>query len=79
MAVKKKSSLKIKTTSKDIENVIYRGGKISEEDKKPDRSVHVFNLRIPAKLLDKIDKAREDRDIAISRHQWILEAISNFL
>lgn len=81
MAVKKKAtkSLSIKY---DIDEVINRGGKTTEESKNQQRQIDEetrFTLRIPQSLIDKIDDARQGRVGNISRNQWIIEAIASGL
>lgn len=38
-----------------------------------------FTLRIPQKLINKIDKNRKKRVGNVSRNQWILDAITVYL
>lgn len=77
MTVKKKAS-KNKTTQYSVDEIINRGGKTIEESSVQvvDLAETRFTLRIPNKMIDKIDKDREKRIGNVSRNQWILEAIA---
>jgi hypothetical protein len=79
MTVKKKSTQQ-KNIQDNIEDVINRGGKVSTDSKhqvKEEVEEEVrFTLRIPQKLINKIDKDRESRIGNVSRNQWILEAVA---
>lgn len=67
-----------------IERVIEKGGSVIA-DKKPTPSTTEnvegdevrFTLRIPKKLIDKVDAGRKKRVGNVSRNQWILEVIEN--
>ena len=78
MAVKKKAS---KNTSYqyDIDEIINRGGKTSGDSsaKEIETEEARFTLRIPTKMIEKIDKDRKKRIGNISRNQWILETIAD--
>jgi hypothetical protein len=77
MTVKKKAS-KNKSHQYNVDEIINRGGKTSAENSSPevDLAETRFTLRIPNKMIDKIDKDREKRIGNVSRNQWILEAIA---
>lgn len=77
MVIKRKEKKKV-ASSEVIENIINRGGSTVESGikEKPSKAEIRFTLRIPAKLIKKLDEARKVRDIKISRNHWILEAIS---
>ncbi len=68
---------------KKFDDVINRGGKTSDEstqrELKPSEEEVRFTLRIPAKLIEKIDAARAPRVGNVSRNQWILEVIHKSL
>lgn len=77
MTVKKKAS-KNKSHQYNVDEIINRGGKTSAESlpQEIDLAETRFTLRIPNKMIDKIDKDREKRIGNVSRNQWILEAIA---
>jgi hypothetical protein len=59
---------------KQIEQFISKGGGISNNFGE-EESDHRLTLRIPKKLLEKIDLKRKERVGNISRNLWILEVI----
>lgn len=78
MTVKRKA-IKSKPTQYNIEEIINRGGKTTEDsrgDQKQEELEIRFTLRIPQKMINEIDKERDSRVGNISRNQWILEAIA---
>ncbi|KKL80180.1 hypothetical protein LCGC14_2007310 [marine sediment metagenome] len=78
MVIKKKE-IKKTASLEAIDHVINKGGSttIESETKEESSNAEVrFTLRIPFKLIKKIDEARKVRDIKISRNHWILEIIS---
>lgn len=79
MTVKKKASKTPKPVQYDIDDIINRGGKTTEDSKMHQRQEEAeirFTLRIPHKLINTMDKNRESRIGNVSRNQWILEAIA---
>ena len=82
MTVKKKAT-KPKHVQYDFDDVINRGGKVSADSKsqaKEEEQDEVrFTLRIPYKLINKIDQDRKSRIGNVSRNQWILEAVAEKL
>ena len=77
MTVKKKVS-KSSNTKYEIEDIINRGDKTTGDSKQQKQleSEIRFTLRIPDKLIKKMDSDREARVGNVSRNQWILEAIA---
>lgn len=86
MVIKKKVSKSIVYEQTDIEDmigkVVERGGKtaadiISDQvqEKQEEEEVR-FTLRIPLKLIKKIDDSRKSRVGNVSRNQWIIEAVN---
>lgn len=81
MTVKKKAPKSQPSVQYNIDDIINRGGKttadstpkINEEDEIR------FTLRIPEKIIKKLDADRESRIGNVSRNQWILEAIAERL
>ncbi|MFH1254178.1 MAG: hypothetical protein V1646_01970 [bacterium] len=61
-------------TEKQIEQFISKGGGVTNNISEKDDD-HRLTLRIPKKLLAKIDLKRKDRVGNISRNLWILEVI----
>ena len=82
MAVSRKAT-KPKHSQLDVEDIINRGGKTIAEsttaviDESEDELR--FTLRIPKKLISKIDKKRKNEIGKVSRNQWILEVIAERL
>jgi hypothetical protein len=58
---------------KKIEEFIEKGGKTKADNTIKD--VLKFNVCLPRKIADMIDKNREERIDKVSRHHWIIEAI----
>ncbi|KKL80190.1 hypothetical protein LCGC14_2007260 [marine sediment metagenome] len=78
MVIKKKETKKTPVLP-SIEDIINRGGATTIESKVSEQTLESeirFTLRIPAKLIKKVDEARSSRVGNVSRNQWILEAIS---
>lgn len=61
---------------KNIEKVIEKGGKTSNEDLQNDWVV--ITLRLTKELLNSIEKCKSKR-IGLTRNAWILEAIQEKL
>lgn len=81
MTVRKKIPTALKSTPKNIDDVINRGGRTTREteaeiEQLGDEEIR-FTLRIPMSLIEKIDSERRSRVGNVSRNQWILEAIAN--
>jgi hypothetical protein len=78
MTIKKKASKKPLIQQYDIDDVINRGGQtaIDSRQKSGPEVETRFTLRIPEKLIKKIDSDRWGRVGNVSRNQWILEAIA---
>jgi hypothetical protein len=82
MTVKRKAVKKSSPLQYDLDDIINRGGKTTEDSKvqqQPEETETRFTLRIPHKLLSKMDTDRESRIGNVSRNQWILEAIAERL
>lgn len=82
MTVKRKASKPIKHAQMDIDDIINKGGRTTTESKATIPQVEAetrFTLRIPQKMIDKIDKDRKLRVGNVSRNQWIIEVISESL
>jgi len=82
MTVKRKAAKPVKHQQLDIDDIINKGGKTTEDSKASHRQEEAevrFTLRIPQKLINMVDKHRTQRVGNVSRNQWILEAISENL
>jgi hypothetical protein len=81
MTVKKKASKAPKFVQHSIDVIINKGGKTTADivNLPPTDEEIRFTLRIPDKLIKKIDSDREGRVGNVSRNQWILEAIAEKL
>ena len=81
MTVKKKAAKTPKFIQRDIDDIINKGGKTTADVINPSQTEEEtrFTLRIPEKLIKKIDSNRGDRVGNVSRNQWILEAIAERL
>jgi hypothetical protein len=83
MAVTRKPVAKPSTSGTDVNSdeaairaVIERGGTIAGEGGRPDETVRkLLQLRLPTRLIDRIDGVRSAHVVPPSRHHWILEAI----
>jgi hypothetical protein len=81
MAVKKKAGKTVQPHQYSFDDIINRGGKTTVDTKlqaQTDEEIR-FTLRIPQKMINKLDKDRVARVGNVSRNQWILEAISEHL
>jgi len=76
MVIKKKESKEGIVSNVDVDDIINRGGALTAESEVQTETDIRFTLRIPSKLIRKIDDSRKDRIGNVSRNQWILEAIS---
>ena len=73
MAIARKPKVRNSAAGVDVDALINKGlGSQAEPGKNETASVV---LRIPAKVLARIDKAVRHRPIKTPRHTWILEAI----
>ncbi len=70
MAVKPKPNGK---QNVDVNSLIQRGG--SAPDSNDLEGVQLVNLKIPKKVLRKIDELVSQREIEIPRTLWLMEAI----
>jgi hypothetical protein len=57
----------------DVDSLIRRGG--SAPDSEDIEGVQLVNLKIPKKVLRKIDEIVSQREIEIPRTLWLMEAI----
>lgn len=76
MAIKELKKSVIKTslhTEKNIESFISKGGTLAQPIEQD--GDHRLTVRIPKKLMVKIDIKRKERIGKISRNLWILELI----
>lgn len=64
-------------TKKKINEIIEKGGRTKSENSMKD--ILKFNIHLPYRLAELVDKNRDERLYKISRHQWILEAIKEKL
>lgn len=82
MTVKRKASRTEQPHMLTIGDIINKGGKTVGEsivyEVEAEEEIR-FTLRIPKKLICKIDKNRESRVGNVSRNQWILEAVADRL
>ncbi len=77
MVIKKKE-VKKNATKDAIDRIINKGGSTTIESEAKASNAEVrFTLRIPSKLIKKIDESINARDLKVSRNHWILEAINN--
>jgi hypothetical protein len=80
MTVKRKAIPAKKPAQSDLDAIINKGGKTAEDSKPQAIEAETrFTLRIPPKLIAKIDKDRKARVGNVSRNQWILEAVAERL
>jgi hypothetical protein len=65
------------SNEREIERLILKGGSVADAKDKPDCVPATANvvLRIPADLLERVDREVEGRRPRIPRHTWLLEAI----
>lgn len=75
MAVKKRAETTV--PSNKIEQFINQGGKVKADNS--NESVTSFLVRLSKDLLDTIDMARENHPAKLSRNQFVLAAIRNYL
>ena len=82
MSIAKKPSPKNENSNVDVDSLINKGGSIPsfkmteiEGDKEQNKTKQVA-LHIPQKLFDDMEKLRASHPVKVSRHIWILQAIS---
>ena len=68
------------SSSVDVEALISRGGSVAvgeqvEAPSSPGRPTATVNLRIPAPIIERLDRALETLPLKKPRHAWLLEAI----
>lgn len=83
MSIAKKPTPKTEDNHVDVENLINKGGSVPSfkmteipEDKEHNKTKQVA-LHIPQELFDEMEKLRASHPVKLSRHVWILQAISN--
>jgi hypothetical protein len=62
----------------DVDALIRKGGTVAGQAGEPIKPSPVL-VRIPAHMLEGIERARAVRAVRIPRHTWILEAIAEKL
>ena len=59
-----------------IEALIDKGGSVAPDyEVEKGTRIQLVQLRLPRSLVQRIDKARQHRIVAPSRHAWLLEAL----
>ncbi len=77
MAVTRKPAKKAAPPTVDVEALILKGGSVAGEAEgggKAGKTAPVV-LRIPADVMERVDRAVQARRIKTPRHTWLLEAI----
>ena len=77
MAVTRKPAKKPAPQAVDVEALILKGGSVAGEAEaagKTGKAASVV-LRIPADVMERVDRAVQARRIKTPRHTWLLEAI----
>lgn len=78
MAITKKPKAKVEPQGVDVDALIRKGGSVAGETSsvvlEPDKVSSVI-LRIPAGVMDRVDRAVQARRIKTPRHTWLMEAI----
>lgn len=64
---------KLQSKSKDVRNIIEKGGGSKSENRK-DESV-TFTFKLSAEIADLIEQDINEQKVKPSRNRWILEAI----
>lgn len=60
----------------DVEALINKGGSVSQQEQETkDKNAMAVVVRVPVKLLEKVDYLLAQRPIKTPRHTWILEAM----
>lgn len=65
-------------TERQIDELIEKGGSVAgigRPAEKPSRDIQLVQLRLDARLIERIDRQRQERAVPPSRHAWLLEAI----
>ena len=71
----KKIENKVDKLEEKVQKFIIQGGSLSGNLEQESSDDHRLTLRIPKRLLDKVDVKRKQRVGTISRNLWILEVI----
>jgi len=79
MAITKKPQPKAKPQGVDVDALIRKGGSIAGEGDAEAQGIATkpatVILRLPADVLDRVDRAVQARRIKMPRHTWLLEAV----
>ena len=80
MALRRKPQSESKKSSSadysHIEALIDKGGSVAPDyEVEKGTRIQLVQLRLPRSLVQRIDKARQHRIVAPSRHAWLLEAL----
>jgi hypothetical protein len=66
------------STDVDVDALINKGGSVATTSTPPaapsDKPVPVV-LRVPAEVLDRVDRSVEARAVKVPRHTWLMEAV----
>lgn len=76
MPIAKKPKASKQKDEQEINAVINKGGSVAQAKANENQKIL---LRIPNKLLEKVDNSLASKTIKIPRNTWILEAISEKL
>ena len=63
-------------SEKAISAVIEKGGSVPAEKNTKTKPEQTVNLRLPEDILAEIDHSVSSRRVKISRHTWLMEAIT---
>ena len=80
MALRRKPQSESKNSpsadDRHIEALIDKGGSVApDHEAEKGTRLQLVQLRLPHSLVQRIDKARQHRIVAPSRHAWLLEAL----
>ncbi len=77
MAVTRKPAKKPAPQAVDVEALILKGGSVAGEAEVAGQTGKAASvvLRIPADVMERVDRAVQARRIKTPRHTWLLEAI----
>lgn len=80
MAITRKPAKPVEPAPVDVEALIRKGGSVAGEGDaggkaaRPGKAASVI-LRVPADVMERVDRAVQARRIKTPRHTWLLEAI----
>jgi hypothetical protein len=79
MAIRPKfEEIEMKDKQKEIEEVIFKGGRVIQDSEKEKEKWTMISMRIPVYLLEKLEAKKKEK-LGMTRTACILQAIQKFI